>query len=298
MRLLRVQLVGFALLGCSGGQEDAVATNVLPNADASAEAGSDGPLDSEHTDGVNETSPQDVTSDVAPGCGPWTCPGCCRGEDCLDGTEDDACGSTGVACVDCTSQGSMCALMACLNCTPNCDGKLCGDGDGCGGACAAGSGCCTPVCSGKHCGQGDGCGATCVAGSGCCEGQCSGKLCGADDGCGAPCVSGSGCCTPSCAGRDCGESDGCFDFCDGPCPGWEHCSNQECVCGPSPNYEMVSGTCLPSCGILLSNMGQPDAHQGCCSGGCKAGTFAAGPGETHDCNYCCSSAAGAGTSCL
>ncbi|MCX7943570.1 MAG: hypothetical protein N2746_03580, partial [Deltaproteobacteria bacterium] len=57
-------------------------------------------------------------------------------------------------------------------CTPSCEGKACGDDDGCGGkcvgSCPSGQTCnpntyvceggCTPNCTGKACGDSDGCG--------------------------------------------------------------------------------------------------------------------------------------------
>ncbi len=46
-------------------------------------------------------------------------------------------------------------------CKPVCAGKACGTTNGCGGTCAAGSGCCTPGCGGAVCGAKDGCGAVC-----------------------------------------------------------------------------------------------------------------------------------------
>ncbi|MGB9600046.1 MAG: hypothetical protein ACPL7I_05800 [Myxococcota bacterium] len=61
-------------------------------------------------------------------------------------------------------------------CTPSCDGKACGDDDGCGGKCVGscpdGQTCnpntfvcegCTPNCNGKFCGDDDGCGGKCTA---------------------------------------------------------------------------------------------------------------------------------------
>ena len=98
----------------------------------------------------------------------------------------------------CSAADSLVAQGGCTGCgecRPSCSGKPCGQGDGCGGTCSAGSGCCTPSCSGKTCGQGDGCGGICYAGSGCCSPSCSGT-CGSPDGCGGTCQPGSGCTSP------------------------------------------------------------------------------------------------------
>ena len=309
-----VSAIALLWAGCASGNNDAVATNENGDIDASA---SDGAA---HDGSKSEASAGDAGGDSPlkddAGCGPWTCTGCCAPSgDCLSGISDTACGTGGPKCVDCATQGSICPGGTCLNCspdcsgkpcddgdgcggmcgpgsgccTPSCAGKLCGQPDGCGGSCAAGSGCCTPSCSGKNCGASDGCGSTCSPGSGCCTPSCSGKNCGASDGCGGTCSPGSGCCSPSCAGATCGGSDGCGGTCDGTCPGWEHCSNKQCECSPSPSFEVVGGVCLPSCGRLLSTLSMPNTGGGCCPGGCQPGTFGGGPGATHDCNYCCSS---------
>jgi hypothetical protein len=94
----------------------------------------------------------------------------------------------------------------CKTCTPDCEGRDCGD-NGCGGVCGSclpGSSCnesgtcesnCTPSCTGRECGS-DGCGGSC----GTCEGECT-----ADGQCQGECV-------PSCTGRECG-SDGCGGSC-------------------------------------------------------------------------------------
>ena len=175
-------------------------------------------------------------------------------------------------------------------CVPSCESKTCGAGNGCGSPCQQGSGCCPPACSGKLCGEADGCGGTCQQGSGCCSPSCASKLCGAGDGCGGTCQQGSGCCSPSCSGAQCGDSDGCGGTCSGPCP-WKYFCNGslECECGPSPSFVLIGGNCVPSCGALLNHLNLPSSGDGCCPTPCQAGTFAGGPGATHDCTYCCSS---------
>jgi hypothetical protein len=117
--------------------------------------------------------------------------------------------------------GGTCAAGSGCNCTPACSGKTCGSSDGCGATCQPGSGCtggCTPQCNGFYCGTSDGCGGTCQPGSGCkplCTPSCNGVLCGAGDGCGGTCQAGSGCttCTPACSGKSCGAADGCGAVC-------------------------------------------------------------------------------------
>ena len=115
--------------------------------------------------------PVDKGSADGPACGPSSCPaGCCiAGQVCATGASHTQCGSLGALCVDCTANNptSTCKSGVCTSCTPTCSGKLCGASDGCGGSCAAGSGCCSPACTGVLCGASDGCGGSCGSGSGC-----------------------------------------------------------------------------------------------------------------------------------
>jgi hypothetical protein len=112
------------------------------------------------------------------------CPDCATGDYCsgdLACIDDGQCDpyNEGCQCADCSAQ-PLC------NCTPGCDGKLCGD-DGCLGSCGGcdnGQVCnddqtacveCVPICEGKTCGN-DGCGGSC--------GVCTdGKGCGAESHC-------------------------------------------------------------------------------------------------------------------
>lgn len=105
-------------------------------------------------------------------------------------------------------------------------------------------------------------------------------------------------CQPDCTNKKCGASDGCGGKCAGTCPQWEKCSSKyKCECGSYPHYKRVSGVCLPSCGNFLKAKSLPDAGGGCCSSGCKSGTYGGGPNATHDCVYCCSSTVKGVTSC-
>lgn len=179
----------------------------------------------------------------------------------------------------------------------------CGPG-ACDGCCTA-SGTCVFGSSDTACGQsGDPCvscaakGVSCINRS-CCQPSCSGKPCGSSDGCGGTCKAGSGCCSPSCSGKACGDPDGCGGTCSGPCPGgWATCtSSHTCKCPSPPHFKVVSGVCLPSCGKFLAKKGLPDYQGGCCKSGCTSGTFAGGPGDTHDCTYCCAGTKPGSTSC-
>ena len=112
----------------------------------------------------------------------------------------------------------------CAACTPECDGRECGD-NGCGGTCGTcspGSTCndegtcetiCVPQCDGRECGD-DGCGGSC----GTCDGECT-----SDGQC-------EGACVPSCTDRECG-GDGCGGSC-GTCDDGLSCGfDGTCGCG-------------------------------------------------------------------
>ena len=164
-------------------------------------------------------------------------------------------------------------------CTPQCDGRVCGD-DACGGSCGAcddGALCnaitgqcdddvCIPVCSNKECGD-DGCGGTCgTCGSGtsCDQGLCVAPPASSScvGNCGAVATDGCSCepgceldgtccvdrdfvcgCLPNCIDKNCG-SDGCGGTC-GACLDEDLCSAQQvCVDNPClPNPCTEHGTC-------------------------------------------------------
>ncbi|MFT3837960.1 MAG: hypothetical protein QM723_13310 [Myxococcaceae bacterium] len=218
--------------------------------------------------------------DWQPLCSPRNCPGCCNGTICELGITPTACGQGGNDCSSCGVHGQ-CALNLCLACTPQCNGKICGD-DGCGGSCGScpqGTACdasqtcavCTPDCTGKVCGT-DGCGGTCGACSGAqtcngrgqcvtssCTPDCTGKVCGTD-GCGGTCGTcsmGNACdatgqctatCTPQCSGKVCG-TDGCGGTC-GQCGSGTTCNNLgQCACVPSCAGKVCGDDgCGGSCG--------------------------------------------------
>lgn len=74
-------------------------------------------------------------------CDSTTCPdGCCTDDGHCDTSHaHDTCGNHGARCVDCTLDGSICSpyYKTCADCVPQCDGKACGESDGCGASCAA-----------------------------------------------------------------------------------------------------------------------------------------------------------------
>lgn len=112
-------------------------------------------------------------------CDPSSCDGCCLNDKCFAGSEPSSCGSRGGACQQCSADEKCdMKLRACLKpCVPQCEGKKCGDPDGCDGACQAGS--CQP---GWECQNGK-----CI-----CKPNCENRGCG-DDGCGGSCKDSRSC---------------------------------------------------------------------------------------------------------
>ena len=225
---------------------------------------------------------------------------------------DDGCGGKCLQCPEqafcneetwhCDCPGFWCSSNCCLpgqtcsgekvcegqGCLPNCDGKWCGDDNGCGDKCQRcpeNSTCnfisltwqCVcpgPWCGGNCCSTGQVCGPgeTCQA----CEPQCTGKACG-DDGCGGTCGScsegqvcyQSSCCTPqSCTGKECGDA-GCGTSC-GSCGVKEVCdANGQCQCVPQcQNKECGSDGCGGNCGSCSAGQTCLTATGICCTPGC------------------------------
>jgi hypothetical protein len=77
--------------------------------------------------------PQGGTCEAPPFCN--QCFGCCRGNQCLPGDSDRACGGDGSACQDCTAFGALCDRPS-----PSGTGKHCGPPQSCSPASCAG--CC------------------------------------------------------------------------------------------------------------------------------------------------------------
>ncbi len=181
-------------------------------------------------------------------------------------------------------------------CTPQCDGKVCGD-DGCGmncgicageqDACIDGECVCQPSCDGKVCGD-DGCGGSCgecegpqdacVEGQCVCQPTCDGKACG-DDGCGGDCGACEGpqdacvdfqcVCQPFCEGVVCGD-DGCGGSC-GECEGpQDACVEGQCVCQPTcEGKECGDDGCGGDCGSCEGEQEMCEDFQCVCQPFCE-----------------------------
>lgn len=108
--------------GDDGSQEASTGTDapadVAPADSSDGDAGNDGG----GTDGGGTCNAQSCIG------------GCCQGNDCVTGTMDNACGTTGGACQDCTALGDTCVSGACQapssNCSTTCAG-CCDANDAC-----------------------------------------------------------------------------------------------------------------------------------------------------------------------
>ncbi|GMV39109.1 MAG: hypothetical protein AMXMBFR64_08250 [Myxococcales bacterium] len=182
-------------------------------------------------------TPDGTCAPAPAGCSPGElgCSGCacgtcvCAGDPwCCSVAWDSLCA---VACARCEGCGDLCV--------PDCQGRVCGDTDGCGGSCGT-------------CPQGMRC-----AGFGkkCLPCGCTAKECG-DDGCGTSCGScppGEVCAKGSCVPLGCGVT---------ASPGCAGCACEECVCSIDPacctvawdatcatacRYECQGCPCIPDC---------------------------------------------------
>lgn len=200
---------------------------------------------------------------------------CPSGQTCNDGM----CSSSSQGCTTDSScpSGQLCDSGVCTPCTANCEGKECGDSDGCKGICQTGT------CSQQ--------GYACMAGKCTCQSDCTGKKCGELDNCGNPCLvgpcddptqmcqNGTCICAPKCSGKNCGDSDTCGGFCDGPCSNVdENCENKKCVTCPAEiNCLNVCGTNIPDgCGKngICGGESQRDKYISCPSNSsCQTNNF-------------------------
>ncbi|MBM4783737.1 MAG: hypothetical protein GQE15_39210, partial [Archangiaceae bacterium] len=220
---------------------------------------------------------------VANDCGPATCSGCCAGAECIQATNDRACGRGGLSCNACVL-GDVCQNGVCLN--PGFTGTgggSSGVGGGfamAGGASSTGGGstCLPRTCVGeqKNCGQiSDGCGGMLDCGR--CE--ISGETCG---GSGIANRCGVGACTPTTCtaqGKNCGQiPDGCSNVLEcGTCQGTQ-------TCGGGGMANVCGNGCTPTtCAAQGKNCGQiPDGCGRMIPCGNCMGTQTCGGGGTQN----------------
>ena len=201
-------------------------------------------------------------------------------------------------CAGACQQTGACAPAVCV---PDCQGRVCGDTDGCGGSCGAcpsgmrcagfGAKCLPCTCSGKECGD-DGCGASCgICGAGevCAKGSCVPLGCGATDtpgcaGCGCEacvCANDPACCTvvwdQTCANACRYECQGCpcIPDCDGRECGWTGCGYKKVTCGTCPGDSSCTLDGLCCHGVCTGKECGGDGCGGLC-GTCPAGAVCHG----------------------
>ncbi|HKU39484.1 MAG TPA: hypothetical protein VJR89_15100 [Polyangiales bacterium] len=229
----------------------------------------------------------------------------------------------GTSCAAAGGKPGACVLGAC-QCTPQCDGKMCG-ADGCGGTCPPG---CAGglMCAGDRCVdcQSDDQCSNLNGAQGCIEGYCEAGTCRvrnapATKSCGSSgtCRAGS-CCTPDCKNKCGGADDGCGGTCTGKCSGGATCKDGTCCttkcsgkcggesdgCGgfcpnPCSNGESCSAgkCCAPSCANKCG--GADDGCGGKCNAPCPCTPSCSGKcaGESDGCNGTCRNPCKAGESC-
>ncbi len=219
-------------------------------------------------------------------CDATNCSGCCVGDLCLAGDDDQACGAVGEACLSCAQTGRVCGAQ------PNGGGR-------CEGTPACGPDNCNGCCDGTTCVAGSDSNACGTRGQACTNCLATGRRCTAERTCQVPPLCGPGNCPGCCVGNACvvaTTSAACGrggEACKG-CGVSETCNAGLCVpastCGPGN----CAGCCLGDiCAVGAQNTACGTAGAQClnCSGlgqVCQGGacqTPVCGPGN---CAGCCS----------
>jgi hypothetical protein len=166
-----------------------------------------------------------VCQGMPPACGPNNCGGCCDiGGRCQPGTRDNACGSRGAACSNCTTNGRTCTEPG-NYCAffPTCSSVTCPTG------CCDSTGTCRTGRSNTACGaSGQTCADCSASGQACAaQGFCyTGTHCGPDN-C-AGCCTATGMCRPGIGSASCGQYGALCDNCTAKS---QTCQNQVCSNG-------------------------------------------------------------------
>ncbi|MEK6963010.1 MAG: CARDB domain-containing protein [Nanoarchaeota archaeon] len=185
-----------------------------------------------------------------------------------NGLESDVdCGQPCFLCADgkmCTIVGD-CKSNSCVNgkcqaasCVPNCESKLCGDGNGCGGFCTVQTCPGDQVCVNGNCAAGS---STAVCGNGQCESSESCSSCSSD--CGS--------CGSVCGNSQCESSETCSSCSAdcGACSPQVVCGNGKCESGETSQSCPKDCVTTPtvSCTDGVKNQGESDVD---CGGPCPA----------------------------
>lgn len=189
-----------------------------------------------------------------PKCSPSTCPGCCDDQGmCRPGSETNACGASGGACVDCGGQQQGCVAGTCQGAPPTCGPSNCGgccDANGecregsADGTCGAGGVACSNCSAqGRKCNQpGSYCAFIPTCGSvtcpsGCCDAKGACRDGRADHACGA---GGQICSDCSASSRSCAPQGFCYQG--------KHCGPDNCAGCCTATGECVPGSASEACG--------------------------------------------------
>lgn len=191
--------------------------------------------------GENEGSPV-ILPEAGSSCGPGRCNGCCEGDRCQAGTDNNACGGVGMPCVQCQT-GEVCVQGQCLTTSGKCNPGNCPTGCCQGDNCLAGT-------DNAACGTG---GIPCIA---CAASQtCENQSCGCGPSTCNGCCDGAGVCRSGTEPGACGTGGKACALCIGP---------DSCVLGSCTSSSCNASSCAT----------------GCCSGStCKAGTDTADCGQ-------------------
>lgn len=152
---------------------------------------------------TNETCDGTTHKCVAQACGPQNCNGCCLGNVCQQGLQDNACGLGGFQCQNCSGMNQFCDQGKCSNVPPKCGPNNCK-------GCCDGNGTCQGGAIDTQCGVGGGACANCQAQQQICtNGACAAPPCSPQN------------CTGCCGGGACNAG-----FSNGSCgSGGAQCAN-------------------------------------------------------------------------
>lgn len=104
-----------------------------------------------------------------PACGPQNCAGCCAGNTCVVGTQDNACGPTnGQQCSDCTATNQVCQGRQCRD--------KCGPAT-CAAGCCTANNACVPGFANNACGSGGNACTNCTQAGSTCNGLVDPRVC-------------------------------------------------------------------------------------------------------------------------
>ncbi len=198
-------------------------------------------------------------------CSQASCPGgCCKGDTCMPGTGKEACGSSGIQCLQCSTTQKCGTNKSCV-----CDSSSCS------GCCDAATQTCKSGNSSMACGKGGNACKMCDAGQVCKEGGCTkGEKCSSSN-CSTGCCDGDTCMkgdTPSFCGTGGASCKTCqtgFKCQSGVCNDPSKCGPSSCASGCCSQGQCLSGSSINACGTGGNVCQACKKSQLCTSGKCK-----------------------------